>query len=148
MKSRTTSAVLTILFGPLGLFYTTALGAIVLLIVAIGTAPTVVGPVLTWAAAIFWGDYLARQSRQAAGGGALFDVRPQQAQQPESGAEPPQRPERKESRGKRIFGVSLVEMVIYAIVVGFVMFVLPELLGREGKETALHFYFEFFGLLD
>jgi len=64
-KSRVTAAVLTVLFGPLGLFYSSAAGAIVLVIVVLITAGTVVGPFLCWAASIYWGEYRVRRHNES-----------------------------------------------------------------------------------
>jgi hypothetical protein len=58
-KSRTTSFLLTLLLGPLGLLYASPVAGIILLVVAIATAPTVVGPVACWVLAIAWGDHAA-----------------------------------------------------------------------------------------
>ena len=64
-KSRATSAILTVLFGPLGLFYSSAAGAAVLILVALTSAGTVIGPLLCWAAAIFWGDHTVRRHNES-----------------------------------------------------------------------------------
>ena len=64
-KSRSTSAILTFLFGPLGLFYSSAAGAVVLILVAIASAATMVGPVLCWGAAIYWGDHTVRRHNES-----------------------------------------------------------------------------------
>jgi hypothetical protein len=64
-KSRTTSAILTFLFGPLGVFYSSVAGAIVLILVAIASAGTVIGPILCWIAAIIWGDHTVRRHNES-----------------------------------------------------------------------------------
>lgn len=64
-KSRTTSAILTFLFGPLGVFYSSAAGAIVLILVALVSAGTVIGPLLCWIAAIIWGDHTVRRHNES-----------------------------------------------------------------------------------
>ncbi|EKO3727508.1 hypothetical protein GCS56_001685 [Vibrio metschnikovii] len=56
-KSRITSLVLTILFGPLGAFYSTIAGGIVLTLIALVSAPTFIGPVVCWILAIAIGDH-------------------------------------------------------------------------------------------
>ncbi|EKO3556527.1 hypothetical protein P0F40_000867 [Vibrio metschnikovii] len=56
-KSRMTSLVLTILFGPLGAFYSTIAGGIVLTLIALVSAPTVIGPIVCWLLAIAIGDH-------------------------------------------------------------------------------------------
>jgi len=61
MKSRTTSAVLTVLLGPLGLFYTTVWGALALTVLAFVSAPTIIGPLFAWVVSIFWGDSLVKK---------------------------------------------------------------------------------------
>lgn len=66
-KSRTTSALLTILFGPLGLFYTTAWGAIGLFVLAVVLAPTVIGALVVWAVSIVWGDSLVQKHNASLG---------------------------------------------------------------------------------
>ncbi len=55
-KSRLTSFILTLLFGPLGLLYSSVIGGIIMIIVAIATAPTGVGPAIAWIISILWGD--------------------------------------------------------------------------------------------
>ncbi|MDP2505409.1 hypothetical protein [Oceanobacter sp. 3_MG-2023] len=55
-KSQTTSLFLTILLGPLGAFYGSPIGALILCVIAIVTAPTIVGPVICWILAIFVSD--------------------------------------------------------------------------------------------
>jgi len=64
-KSRGTSAILTVIFGPLGLFYSSAAGALVLLLVTIVSAGTVIGPLLCWGAAIYWGDHTVRRHNES-----------------------------------------------------------------------------------
>ena len=59
-KSRLTAFLLTFLFGPLGLFYSSVAGGIVLLLVAIASMGTIIGPVLCWITAIIWGDHTVR----------------------------------------------------------------------------------------
>ena len=56
-KSRLTSFLLTLFFGPLGLFYSSVAGAFVLVIVAVATAGSVIGPVVCWVLAIAIGDH-------------------------------------------------------------------------------------------
>ncbi|MGR5165213.1 hypothetical protein ACPV4X_25315 [Vibrio owensii] len=56
-KSRLTSFLLTLFFGPLGLFYSSVAGALVLVIVAVATAGSVIGPVVCWVLAIAIGDH-------------------------------------------------------------------------------------------
>jgi hypothetical protein len=56
-KSRTISLLLTILLGPLGLVYGSGAGGVILIIVAIVTAPTLIGPVICWVLAIAVGDH-------------------------------------------------------------------------------------------
>ena len=55
-KSRLTSFILTLLFGPLGLLYSSVVGGIIMIVVAITTAPTGIGPVVAWVISIIWGD--------------------------------------------------------------------------------------------
>ena len=55
-KSRITSFLLTLLLGPLGLLYSSVIGGIVLLIIAILSAPTLIGPMVCWFLAVIIGD--------------------------------------------------------------------------------------------
>jgi hypothetical protein len=55
-KSRLASFFLTLLLGPLGLMYSSVVGGIVLLIIAILSAPTLVGPLVCWFLAVVIGD--------------------------------------------------------------------------------------------
>ena len=55
-KSRSTSLLLTLLLGPLGLLYASVVAGVILLIVAIVTFPTAVGPVIAWVISVFVGD--------------------------------------------------------------------------------------------
>ena len=55
-KSRLTSFVLTLLLGPLGLLYGSAAGGVILIILALVSAPTIIGPVICWVLAIAIGD--------------------------------------------------------------------------------------------
>ncbi|MCV3265265.1 hypothetical protein OGZ01_32690 [Vibrio harveyi] len=56
-KSRLTSFLLTLFFGPLGLFYSSLSGAIALVVIAIATSATVIIPVICWLLAIGIGDH-------------------------------------------------------------------------------------------
>ncbi len=56
-KSRLVSFVLTLIFGPLGLFYSSLAGGLVLLIVAVFTAGSIIGPFICWILAIAIGDH-------------------------------------------------------------------------------------------
>ncbi|OEE81722.1 hypothetical protein OAI_11060 [Vibrio cyclitrophicus FF160] len=56
-KSRNTSFLLTLFFGPLGLFYSSLSGALALLVIAFFTAASVIGPVICWILAMFIGDH-------------------------------------------------------------------------------------------
>lgn len=63
-KSRGTSFVLTLLLGPLGLMYSSLAGGIILLIIAIATAATIIGPVICWLLAIVIGDSATHKHNQ------------------------------------------------------------------------------------
>lgn len=65
-KSRTTSFLLTLLLGPLGLLYAAPMAGIILIVVAVLTAPTIVGPVVCWVLAIAWGDHAAHRANEQA----------------------------------------------------------------------------------
>lgn len=56
-KSRGISFLLTLLLGPLGLFYSTIAGALILFVITIVTAPSIIGPVICWILAIIIGDH-------------------------------------------------------------------------------------------
>jgi len=56
-KSRLVSLVLTILFGPLGLLYSSVKGAIFLTIIAVMSMATVVGPAVCCVLAVALGDH-------------------------------------------------------------------------------------------
>ena len=140
MKSRTTSAVLTILFGPLGLFYTTVWGALALTVLAFVSAPTIIGPVFAWVVSVFWGDSLVKKHN------STLNVQPAQqepAPEPSLNPAPVQAPETEKP------GFSLVpsklEMVVYAGLAVFLVFILPDMLGRPEGMSALAFYVEMFG---
>ena len=64
-KSRTTSALLTVTFGPLGLFYSSAGGALLLMVIALSTVGTGIVPFICWGASIFWGDHTVRRHNES-----------------------------------------------------------------------------------
>ena len=49
--------ILTLLFGPLGLLYSSVIGALLLTIIAFVSFATVVGPVVCWILAVVIGDH-------------------------------------------------------------------------------------------
>ena len=55
-KSRGTSFVLTLLLGPLGLLYSSVIGGVILIFIAIASAVTVIGPLICWFLSILIGD--------------------------------------------------------------------------------------------
>jgi len=55
-KSRSTSLMLTLILGPLGLFYSSTAAAIILCVIAIMGAFTIILPIICWLIAIFIGD--------------------------------------------------------------------------------------------
>lgn len=63
-KSRLVSFLLTLFFGPLGLFYSSVAGALVLVIVAVVTAGSIIGPVVCWILAIAIGDHCTHRHNQ------------------------------------------------------------------------------------
>ena len=135
MKSRTTSAVLTVLLGPLGLFYTSFWAALALTVLAFVSAPTIVGPLFAWVVSIFWGDSLVRKHN-----GVIATVTPDPVQPTPAEPTPMAATEPKKAKG-----VSPVELVIYAALTLFLVFVLPDMLGRPEGMSALVFYMEMFG---
>ena len=56
-KSRLVSFILTLIFGPLGLFYSSVAGALVLTFIAFIAAATIIVPVICWILAICIGDH-------------------------------------------------------------------------------------------
>jgi len=128
MKSRTTSAILTVLFGPLGMLYAHAGYAILLTIAAVISLPTGFGPLIAWIVAIFWGDALAKATHQ----------QPQAVQQ--EAPQPVQQVPKAEGVPK------IVEFIIMAAIVGFLVFVLPGMLGAEAGESSINFYLRYFGI--
>ena len=138
MKSRTTSAILTILFGPLGLFYTTVWGALALTVLAFASAPTIIGPLFAWVVSIFWGDSLVKKHNLA--------LNVQSAPQPE----PEPEPARVQAPAPEKQGISLVpgplEMLVYAAIAVFLVFFLPDMLGRPEGVSAIVFYMDLLGI--
>lgn len=64
-KSRGTSFILTLLFGPLGLLYASVAGGIVLCIIAFLTFYTIIGPIIVWVLSIAIGDHLVHRHNQS-----------------------------------------------------------------------------------
>lgn len=60
-KNRSTSLLLTLFFGPLGLLYSSVVGGLILLIVAVASAPTFIGPVICWVLAMILGDHFTEK---------------------------------------------------------------------------------------
>ena len=137
MKSRTTSAVLTILFGPLGLFYTTVWGALALTVLAFASAPTVIGPLFAWVVSIFWGDSLVKKHN------SVLNLQDTPQPEPELNPEPVQSPAPENQRVSLVPGP--LEMLVYAAIAVFLVFFLPDMLGRPEGMSALLFYMELFG---
>ncbi len=54
-KSQFLGFVLTLLFGPLGLFYSSWAAAIILCVIAISSVASVIGPIICWILAIIIG---------------------------------------------------------------------------------------------
>lgn len=142
-KSRGTSFLLTLLFGPLGLLYSSVIGGIVLTVVAIATAPSLVGPILCWVAAIIWGDY-ATQGHNKSVDTFLANARPLQA----SEQEPPTKPVRAQSQHQQTTpchdeahsGIRWGELFGAILFVVLIAFVIPNFVGKEADESILKFY--------
>lgn len=64
-KSRTASLALTILLGPIGLLYSSVVGGLVLLVGAIVTLPTIIGPMACWVVAIAIGDHCTHKHNKS-----------------------------------------------------------------------------------
>ena len=61
-KSVGIAIILTVLFGPLGMFYSTIIGAIIMMIISVIAAIVTVGfgLILTWPVCIIWGALAAK----------------------------------------------------------------------------------------
>ena len=55
-KSRVTSFLLTLFFGPVGLLYSSVVAGIIMIILALVSLPTIIGPFVCWVLSIFIGD--------------------------------------------------------------------------------------------
>lgn len=53
-KSYLTGIVLTLFFGPLGLFYSSVTAAIIMCVIAVVTCATIVGPIAVWGLSILF----------------------------------------------------------------------------------------------
>lgn len=64
-KSRAVAFLLTFLFGPLGLFYVSVVGALVMIIAAIISffLLPIIGPIITWIISMVWGIIAAGESK-------------------------------------------------------------------------------------
>lgn len=149
-KSRGTAFVLTLLFGPLGLLYASAGGGFALIVIALATAPTVIGPILCWLGAMAWADHAAQKHNQSvdmllANAGASTASQSQEATATsysaghQSGPGSGQAPQTQKTTIP-ILGVTAGELVFYVVVLVIVMVVIPMWLGREPDESTLHFY--------
>lgn len=56
-KSRGLSFLLTLFLGPLGVLYSSIAGGLILIVIAVVSASTIVGPVICWLLAIGIGDH-------------------------------------------------------------------------------------------
>ena len=144
MKSRTTSAVLTLLFGPLGLFYTSFWAALALTVLAFASAPTIIGPLFAWVVSIFWSDSLVRKHNSA------MNVQAAPQPEPAVNSEPAQAPAPVQAPAHEKKGISLVpgplEMIVYAAIAVFLVFFLPDMLGRPEGVSAMAFYMDLLGI--
>ena len=64
-KSRVTSFVLTLLFGPLGLLYASVVWSLLMIVLVVVTAFTIVGPFVIWVLSIAIGDHLVHKHNQS-----------------------------------------------------------------------------------
>ncbi len=64
-KSRGASFILTLLFGPLGLLYSSIAGGVILIVIAITTAATIIGPLICWFLAIIIGDHYTHKHNKS-----------------------------------------------------------------------------------
>jgi hypothetical protein len=64
-KSRTLSFFLTLFLGPLGLLYSSVVGGVILIILAVATFPTIIGPLICWILAIAIGDHCAHKHNKS-----------------------------------------------------------------------------------
>lgn len=63
-KSRTASFLLTLFFGPLGLFYSSAVGGLVLTLIFVFSFTTIIAPFICWILAIAIGDHCTHRHNQ------------------------------------------------------------------------------------
>lgn len=63
-KSVTAAFFLTLLLGPLGLLYSSIVGAIILGVIAVLTAPSIIGPIICWVISIIVGMYSANKHNE------------------------------------------------------------------------------------
>lgn len=55
-KSRFVSLILTVFLGPIGLLYSSVVGAVIIAILMLITLPTIIGPVVLWFVCVLVGD--------------------------------------------------------------------------------------------
>ncbi|WP_136487836.1 hypothetical protein [Vibrio sp. H11] len=63
-KSRLVSLALTIFFGPLGLLYSSVVAALILVVIAVLTFGSMIGPLICWVLAIAIGDHCTYKHNQ------------------------------------------------------------------------------------
>lgn len=75
-KSMGISIILTVLFGPLGLFYSTIVGGIVMLIInlVVGFLTAGIGLLITWPICIIWGAVAVKSYNEAVRSGASVNI--------------------------------------------------------------------------
>ncbi|MEW8403479.1 MAG: hypothetical protein AB2689_21700 [Candidatus Thiodiazotropha taylori] len=74
-KSQGLGFVLTLLFGPLGLFYSSWVAALILCVIAIASAASIIGPVICWILAIIIGFAAVSKHNEKVKAAAALGVR-------------------------------------------------------------------------
>lgn len=74
-KSQGLGFVLTLLFGPLGLFYSSWVAALILCVVAIASAASIIGPVICWILAIIIGFVTVSKHNEKVKAAATLGIR-------------------------------------------------------------------------
>lgn len=75
-KSMGISIILTVLFGPIGLFYSTIVGGIVMLLInlVVGFLTAGIGLLITWPICIIWGAVAVKSYNESARSGATLNI--------------------------------------------------------------------------
>ena len=74
-KSQVLGFILTLLLGPLGLFYSSWVAALILCVIAIASAASIIGPVICWILAILIGFAAVSKHNKKVKAAAALGVR-------------------------------------------------------------------------